>query len=77
MTLFILREAAQRLKVFTATVYSLCAERKLTLRCVGTGRGTIRIRMEDLVAFIRNRKVQPHVPMNAAILQHIKLPSSE
>jgi excisionase family DNA binding protein len=75
MELITVREAARRLEVSTAPVYALCAERKLTHLRVGTGRGTIRIRMEDLVAFIENRKVEPRISTNATILQHIKLPS--
>ncbi len=76
MELLTVREAARRLEVSTATVYSLCAERKLTHLRVGTGRGTIRILVEDLVAFVESRKVQPRISTNATILQHIKLPSS-
>jgi len=61
--------------VSAATVYALCAERKLTHLRVGTGRGTIRIRVEDLIAFVERRKVEPRLSANATILQHIKLPS--
>jgi excisionase family DNA binding protein len=75
MELLTVREAARRLEVSAATVYALCAERKLTHLRVGTGRGTIRIRVEDLVAFVDSRKVQPRFSTNATILQHIKLPS--
>lgn len=75
MELLTVREAARRLEVSAATVYALCAERKLAHLRVGTGRGTIRIRVEDLVAFVENRKVQPRLATNATILQHIKLPS--
>jgi excisionase family DNA binding protein len=44
-------EAADRLGVSPRTLYRLCAEGRLPHQHLGTGRGTIRIRPEDLAAF--------------------------
>ena len=57
-----IKEVADILKVSPATVYQLCAQRKLAHIRVGTGRGTIRIRQEDLDAFIAGATVQPEEP---------------
>jgi excisionase family DNA binding protein len=43
-------EAADRLGVSPRTLYRLCAEGRLPHQHLGTGRGTIRIRPEDLAA---------------------------
>jgi excisionase family DNA binding protein len=46
-------EAADRLGVSPRTLYRLCGEGKLPHQHIGSGRGTIRIRPEDLAAFER------------------------
>jgi excisionase family DNA binding protein len=56
------QEVADTLKVAVATVYQLCARGKLAHLRVGVGRGTIRIRQEDLDAFIAGATVQPDMP---------------
>ena len=56
------REVASVLKVSPATVYQLCADRKIAHLRVGTGRGAIRIRDEDLTAFIAAATVRPSEP---------------
>jgi excisionase family DNA binding protein len=56
------QEVAQILKISPATVYDLCKKRKLGHLRVGAGRGTIRIRQEDLDAFISGATVQPEAP---------------
>jgi excisionase family DNA binding protein len=71
------RDVAAILHVSAATVYALCAQRKLAHIRVGAGRGTIRIRQEDLDAFIAGATVQPGEPTAPrpppAALKHIKL----
>src|SRR4051812_19722986 len=59
---FTVRQVAERLRVSTATVYQLCADQKLPHFRVGAGRGTIRIREEDLEDFLRRAMVQPKGP---------------
>jgi excisionase family DNA binding protein len=44
-------QAAERLGVSPRTLYRLCEEGKLAHQHIGSGRGTIRIRPEDLGAF--------------------------
>src|SRR5262249_58140834 len=63
MPLLTIRQAAERLNVCPATVYDLCAQRKLRhVRIGGSGRGTIRIDEADLEAFVREATVQPDEP---------------
>src|SRR5262245_27133831 len=72
MPLLTIKQAAERLNVCPATVYDLCAQRKLAHHRVGVGRGTIRIDEADLAAFMENCKVSEQSPRNAAGLKHIK-----
>lgn len=66
MDLFTVREAAERLKVAPATIYALCAQGRLAHARVGSvGRGTIRIREEDLAAFIDSVQANVPPPANA------------
>lgn len=71
------QEVADILRVSRATVYTLCAQGKLSHIRVGAGRGTIRIRQEDLDAFVAEATVQreqPTAPKPAAIkLKHLKV----
>jgi excisionase family DNA binding protein len=53
------REASDRLGDSTATVYSLCAGRRLGHIRVGVGKGTIRIREQDLDAYLAKAIVAP------------------
>ena len=53
------REVAEILRVSKATIYGLCGDGKLVHIRVGSGRGAIRIRQEDLDAFIASAVVQP------------------
>lgn len=59
MNVFKVRQVAERLQIAEATVYQLCATRQLRHFRVGTGRGTIRIREEDLDEFLGRAAVQP------------------
>jgi excisionase family DNA binding protein len=71
------REAAERLKCSEALVYELCAQRRLAHVRLGLGRGTIRIRPEDLDAFISGaavRTANPPAPKSAPVkLKHLRL----
>ena len=59
-TLLTVKEAAERMRVAAATVYLLCAQGRLVhLRVGAGGRGTIRVREEDLQIFIEGATVQP------------------
>jgi excisionase family DNA binding protein len=51
------KQVAERLAISEASVYQLCAERKIPHFRFGTGRGVIRVREEDLVTFIESCKV--------------------
>lgn len=73
MTHFTVKQAAERLHVSIATVYQLCAERKLAHHRIGVGRGTIRISEEDLTAFLESCKVDGQTL--PAALKHIRCPS--
>lgn len=64
-------EAADRLGVSSRTLYRLCAEGRLPHQHLGTGRGTIRIRAEDLAAFAR--KTAEHArPKDRVTLEHLR-----
>ncbi len=52
MALLSVKQAAERLQVAPTTVYGLCAGKKIGHLRVGAGRGTIRIREEDLQAYM-------------------------
>ena len=57
VALLTIKQAAKHLAVSLGTVYDLCAQRKLKHLRVGTGRGTIRIRDEDLDAYMNGATV--------------------
>jgi excisionase family DNA binding protein len=56
---FTVRQVAERLGVSRAIVYQLCAQKKLAHVRVGVGRGTIRIREQDLDDYLRGATVRP------------------
>jgi excisionase family DNA binding protein len=62
MALLTVKQVAERLGVSQATIYEMCARRKLTHLRLGVGRGTIRLRDEDLDAFLQEATVQPDEP---------------
>src|SRR5437867_4069355 len=64
------QEVAEFLQVSPATVYQLCATRKLAHLRVGAGRGTIRVRQEDLDAFVESCKIIGPKPIAQAGLKH-------
>jgi excisionase family DNA binding protein len=64
-------EAAARLGVSPRTLYRLCEEGKLPHQHIGSGRGTIRIRPEDVVAL--ERKTTEHgKPKSKVTLEHLR-----
>ena len=65
------RQVAEHLQVSVATIYCLCNQGKLPNVRVGMGRGTIRVKVEDLTAFIEASKADTHRLMNAAGLKHL------
>jgi excisionase family DNA binding protein len=52
------RQVAEQLQVSMASVYQMCSGGQLPHLRVGLKRGTIRIREQDLAAFIENSKAQ-------------------
>jgi excisionase family DNA binding protein len=71
------QDIARILRVSVNTVYQLCADRRLVHFRVGSGRGTIRVRQEDLDAFIAGVTVQQEVPAapkpSPTKLKHLKV----
>jgi excisionase family DNA binding protein len=63
MSVITVKEATERLRVAPATVYMLCAQGRLAHVRVGTGgRGTIRIREQDLADYLDEATVRPEAP---------------
>lgn len=55
--LLTVKQAAWYLNVGDRTVYSLCADNNLRHYRIGNGRGTIRIRREDLDRYLEQNQV--------------------
>lgn len=64
-------DVANRLNVAPRTAYRLCEEGQLPHRHVGSGRGTIRVRPEDLAAFERKTEEQAK-PKNRITLAQLR-----
>jgi excisionase family DNA binding protein len=62
MTSYTVRQTADQLQVSTATIYGLCAQKRLPHIRIGTGRGTIRIRPDDLAAFVEGVAIRSPLP---------------
>ena len=70
------RQAAARLEVSQATVYSLVAAGKLRCVRVGLGRGAIRITEEHMVEYMAKAEPvaqQPPAPRSMPKLKHLRL----
>lgn len=77
MKTFTVGAVAEILQVSPATVYALCAQKKLPHLRIGAGRGTIRIRQTDLEDYLATATVDAEA--NAAPkasplkLKHLKV----
>ncbi len=68
------REAADRLELSPATVYSLVASGKLRHFRVGLGRGSIRIAEEHLAEYLQAAETVPiQPPARRVRLKHLRL----
>lgn len=61
MKLLTVNDVAQTLSVSNSLVYQLVATGKLPCHRIGTGRGAIRVRRDDLEAFLAECRTQPPV----------------
>lgn len=71
-----IKQVAERLRASPATIYRLCDSGKLPSYRVGVGRGTIRVREEDLQKFTEGAKGQPlrvEPPPPPVRLKHLKV----
>lgn len=74
--LLTVRDVARRLSVSTGCVYSLVGARKLAYIRIGSGRGRIRIRQEDVEEYLSSRLVEARDSLPKASvprLKHIRL----
>ena len=75
------KQAAGRMGVSAATVYSLCASRQLRHTRIGLGRGKIAITEEAVAEYMRGREVGPEPPKPPPPprprikFQHLQIPS--
>ena len=77
--LLTIRDVAERLNVSPGCVYTLVAQREIAHIRIGVGRGTIRVREEDLMRFLADRAREPRerVPSAPQLkLKHLHLPRS-
>src|SRR5256885_862812 len=65
MAALTVRQAAEKLAVAPATIYALCAARRLKHRRIGLGRGTIRIDEQALEEFMTGATVLAQEPATA------------
>ena len=77
--MFTVKEAAGRLGVSAALVYSLCAARKLRHSRVGMGRGKIVIGEDAIAEYLRARESgpgeqAPPKPRRKVKLSHLVMP---
>lgn len=80
--LLTIKEMAVALRVSATTAYQLVEQGKVPCHRVGVGRGAIRIKEEDLVAYLeRCRSGESPVreqrkPVRTSALQHLSIPTS-
>ncbi len=65
------KEAAERLDLSVATIYQLCATRKIRHERHGVGRGTIRISEDAIDEYRQSVTVAPAVPQGARRFRHL------
>ena len=81
VSLLTVRQVAERMGVSAATVYLLCANRRLRHTRVGLGRGKIGITEEAVEEYLKGREVGPALPKPAPAprppvkYQHLRIPS--
>jgi excisionase family DNA binding protein len=74
--LLTIRDVAERLNVSPGCVYTLVAQREIAHIRIGVGRGTIRVREEDLMRFLADRAREARtvaVPPPQLKLKHLHL----
>lgn len=76
LELLTVREVAERLKCSRALIYALCEKGKLSHHRLGMGRGTIRVSVGDLEAFLHATHVEPQRLTTTVGLKHIRLPAA-
>ena len=74
--LLTVQEVAERLKCSRALIYALCEKGRLNHHRLGLGRGTIRISVSDLEAFLQAARVEPQRLTTTVGLKHIRLPAA-
>ena len=67
-----IREAAKRLEVSQALVYSLVASGKLRSHRIGNGRGVLRISEEQILAYLMGTESTP--PSSASVSVSVSRP---
>lgn len=69
------KQAAERLEVSVATVYSLITAGRLRHYRIGNGRGVIRIGEDHIAAYLNGAEsvIKTPVPSHAPRLKHIRL----
>lgn len=70
------RQAAEKLEVSAATIYSLVASGKLRCHRIGMGRGVIRIAEEHLAEYLKGAEPVPSpapAPVHKPRLKHLRL----
>lgn len=76
-TLLTVREVSRILRVSATCVYALVGSGRLACYRVGTGRGAIRIRRQDVGTYLAACRVEEQAPAPKTIrprLKHLKLP---
>ena len=62
MHMLTVQDVADLLKVSNSLVYNLIASGKIPSHRIGTGRGAIRVRRDDLDQYVRQCRVEPVAP---------------
>ena len=76
MELLTIQDVTMILKVSSSLVYGLVASGKIACHRIGNGRGTTRVRRDDLEQFINQCRVEPDAPparIPRPKLKHLRL----